>query len=431
MKFRLRQVAPVGAIVATAALAGCVNVPPPPPTTSTVPVAASTIRVSVASDGSQGNGGSGGTQSSDNPYRNAISGSGRYVAFTSTSTNFNPGDGTAADVFIHDTVTGSTMNASNAQGADQAALSSDGNYIAFRSQSPFDASDTNRDDDVFVRNRTTGAIERISVSTAGAQANGTSSWPSLSADGRYVAFASAASNLVQGDTNGRADIFIRDRVDHTTVLASTAMPPTNTSASPAISANGRFVAYQSGGSTTAGIFVYDREDGTTDLASVSSTGVPGNGVIRWPSISDDGRYVAFESTSSVLGGDNDGTYYDVFVHDRSTGSTVQVPSGVGNYHSFNAAISGNGRYVAFSTSAPLVAADTNFGTGYDVYVWDRTTGALERDSVSSAGAQANGDSVDGVLDTTGRHVAFRSAATNLVAGDTNGQADVFLRDRGA
>lgn len=278
------------------------------------------------------------------------------------------------------------------------------------------------------------------------EANGRSSTPAVSGDGRFVAFGSAASNLVSGDTNGVEDIFVRDRGTGATLrvsLSSSAAQGNGNSYNPAISDDGNFVAFESDASNlvsgdtngTRDIFRRDRSSGTTVLVSLSSGGAIGNGLSSNAAISADGRYVAFSSSASnLVSGDANGAG-DIFVRDMVAGTTSRVSlssSGVeGNGASSTPAISDDGRYVAFTSWASnLVAGDTN--GGYDVFVRDRTTGATTRESVGAGGVQGNGwASFYPSISADGRYLAFGSQATNLVAGDTNGATDVFVRDRTA
>jgi Tol biopolymer transport system component len=230
----------------------------------------------------------------------------------------------------------------------------------------------------------TGGTTRVSLDSAGGQANGQSQAPSISADGRFVAFRSQAANLVAGDFNGLADIFVRDRLT-----------------------------------------------GQTTLASVSSLGLQADGASDRPALSADGRYVAFVSSATTLvAGDTNGVD-DVFLRDLQAGTTTRVsvgPGGAqGDFSSGNPAISGDGRFVGFMSHADnLVAGDTNHLQ--DIFVHDNGLGATVRVSVDSAGLQANSASNFCALSSTGRFVAFSSLASNLVPGDSNGSADIFLRD---
>jgi Tol biopolymer transport system component len=289
---------------------------------------------------------------------------------------------------------------------------------------------------------------RVSVSTSGAQANGESGiWygegSSLSADGRFVAFYSSASNLVGGDTNGAQDVFVHDRLLGTTERSSVATNGAQSNADsyrPALSGDGRYVAFNSLGNMlvagdtngTLDVFVHDRQLGTTERVSLSSTGTQGNGDSGAPTISADGRYVAFWSRSDNLvpGDTNYGT--DLFVRDRLQGTTELVDVDSAGAQSsgdvMRSAISADGRWVVFgSTASDLVPNDTN-GV-QDIFVHDRQSGATERVSVDSSGLEANNDSRSLAISADGRFVAFASDASNLVTGDTNGVEDVFLRDR--
>ncbi|MCC6178287.1 MAG: PD40 domain-containing protein [Chloroflexi bacterium] len=366
-------------------------------------------------------------------------------------------------------VSGTTERVSVASGGVQAnnpdlryplAVSADGRYVAFTSDSEtLVAGDTNGMDDVFVHDRQADTTERISVASDGSQAQVTggtfgvpgSYSPALSADGRYVAFMSYATNLVAGDSNGLADIFIRDRQAGTTERVSVANDGSqarNTtganipgSVSPALSADGRYVTfYSDSGNLVAGdtnsaadIFVRDRQMGTTERVSLASGGIQANESSRGTAaLSADGRYVAFMSfATNLVAGDTNGLV-DVFVRDRQMGTTERVSvassGSQANNMSDAPALSADGRYVAFMSFATnLVAGDTN-GMA-DVFVRDRQTGTTERVSVASSGSQANNMSDAPALSADGRFVAFTSSASNLVPGDTHGMADIFVRDR--
>jgi len=231
----------------------------------------------------------------------------------------------------------------------------------------------------------------VSVSSTGQFAYRISNMPSLSADGRMVAFHSDADSLVTGDTNNAKDIFVHDRVTH-----------------------------------------------ATTRVSVSSTGVQGNASSEVVSLSGDGRFVAFYSWASNLVGGDTNNVADVFVHDRQTGQTTRVSvssaGGQGNGNSTLSAISADGRLVAFESSASnLVPGDTN--NVRDIFLHDRQTGQTTRVSVNSTGGQSNcsgcvanrGHSNYPSLSADGRVVSFASDANNLVTGDTNNKWDVFVR----
>jgi len=286
------------------------------------------------------------------------------------------------------------------------------------------------------------AIERVSVNSSGTEGDDESSYPSMSADGRYVAFASVV-DLVSDDTNLVWDIFVRDRqsgaVQRVSVDAS-GNQGNSDSVNPSISADGRYVAFESDatnlvagdGNAFKDIFVYDRQSGTIERVSVDSDGAEADGPSLRCSLSADGRYVAFMSGAADLVDDDTNPVYDIFVYDRQNDSIerVSVDSAGAQADDFSEipTISADGRYVAFRSNATnLVAGDTN-GT-FDVFVHDRQSGTTERVSVDSSENQVGGMSGFVSLSADGRYVAFESFATTLVMGDGNGSQDIFVRDR--
>ncbi len=347
-----------------------------------------------------------------------------------------------------------SLSSTSAQGnaaSVGASLSADGRFVAFASDaSNLVPGDTNFDRDVFVRDRLTGATGRISVSSTGDEGNDTSAGvsagpPRLSADGRYVAFSSRASNLVPDDTNETDDVFVRDRATGTTERASVASDGTQgngESVTPSISGDGRYVTFTAVASNLVpndsnndrDVFVHDRLSGVTELASVASDGTQGNftsgGLGAGPArITADGRYVVFGSFASNLVPNDTNNHDDIFVRDRVDDTTERVSvssTGVeGDAHSLYPSISGDGRYVVFySGSATLVPGDTNNAS--DVFLHDRETGTTVRLSDVPGGDQGIGSSYFPVISADGRVVAFHSEAPNLAPGDSNGVTDVFL-----
>ncbi|MFH8561764.1 RICIN domain-containing protein [Streptomyces sp. NPDC017988] len=287
--------------------------------------AGTTQRVSVASNGTQGNNWS---------FSPSVSADGRYVAFTSGASNLVSGDTNAADdVFVHDRQTRTTQRVSVAGGGAQGnaesttpSISADGRYVAYTSDaSNLVSGDTNAAEDVFVRDLVSGTTQRVSVTGTGAQGDRDSMSPSISADGRHVAFSSSAVGLVPGDTNGRIDVYVRDR-----------------------------------------------QAGTTQRVSVADNGTQGDGHSGVASVSADGRYIAFSSSAANLIARDANAVSDVFVRDRETGKTQRVSTGHadgegGDGYSSEGSISADGSLTVFSSYASdLVPGDTN--AAYDVFV---------------------------------------------------------------
>lgn len=289
-----------------------------------------------------------------------------------------------------------------------------------------------------------GDVIRISVASDGTEGNGVSHSPSISGDGRYVAFESSASNLVPGDTNGHPDVFVRDRALGATTrisVSSVGEQGNDASNDPAISSSGRYVAFSSYATNlvvddTNGaidVFVHDLLTGSTTRVSVSSSGQEGDSNSFDPDISADGRFIAFFSGAVNLDPTITTVDANTYVHDQVTGTTTGVAraydGGSLNGASFQPALSADGRFVVFaSDSDRIVQGDDNLRS--DIFVHDRVTGSTVRVSVSSEGMQAAypGSSFNPSISGDGRYVTFESEATNLVPGDTNGQQDVFLRD---
>lgn len=365
------------------------------------------------------------------------------------------------------TVTRESVAESGRQGDDSSSspdLSADGRYLTFSSSaSNLVPGDTNGQADIFVRDRHTSVVTRVSVSGLGTQANHFSFAPAISANGQHVSFSSVASNLVGGDTNGvndrlHHDVFVHNRLTGETLRVNVASDGSEAQGAggsfipSSISADGRYVAFEStapnlvsgDANGAADIFVRDVTARTTTRVNVASTVPPlpaleAIGHSSRPSLSDDGRYVAFESNAPnlVIGDTNQA--YDVFVHDRATAVTtrVSVASGGsqaddGQYRDSQVpALSADGSTVAFRSSASdLVGNDRN--GRHDIFVHRRATGITDRVSVASNGTEANWGSGDGnnlrvaAISADGTRVAFRSHASNLVAGDANSEEDIFV-----
>jgi Tol biopolymer transport system component len=410
-----------------------------------------------------------------------ISGNGRFVAFTSAAQNLVPGDtNEKEDVFVYDVsnarTTRASVSSSEEEGHDgirgMPAISPDGRYVAFSSESSnLVAGDDHECEysitgeryscwDILLRDRVEGTTELVSITSSGEQVDGNSFDPVLSSNADHVVFTAQASNISGPPPSSCSaeahcsHIYVRDRFAETTRAISTASPKTKTttdgdggSGDPSISGDGGVVAFYS----VASNFVRNDNNGHADIiiwrrgggysrASISSSGREANGPSDSPSISSNGRVVAFVSnaTNLVPGDTND--HQDIFVRDmaahRTSRVSIATSGSEANGPSGMPALSADGRYVIFSSEASnLVSDDTNGDS--DVFVHDRSTGRTTRVSVSTYGAQGNGASQAGTISADGRRIAFNSEASNLVAEDSEdcprrepaGSCwDVFIRD---
>jgi len=383
-----------------------------------------------------------------------ISADGRFVAFLSAASNLAANDvKDAYDLFVHDRSTGTTEQVnvdSNGIPGDlgvirstevsRFSISADGRFVAFASvDTNLVPNDTNGVSDIFVRDRQNGTTERVSVDSSGVEADNWSRCASISADGSLVAFASIASNLVSGGASN-CDIFVHDRstgVTERVSVDSAGNQADDTCFDPAISADGRIVAFTSSAtnlvpSDTNGfsdVFVRDRSTGITERVSISTAGAEGDFNSWQPSLSADGTVVTFMSgTTNLVSGDTNGNW-DAFLRDRTTGVTerVSVDSAGGESDGWTdfVTISGDGQTVAFDNAGTnLVANDLNQCP--DVFVHYRADGRTVRVSTKSTGGQADLRSDAPSISADGSVVAFTSEATNLITGDMNGCADVYV-----
>ncbi len=443
-----------------------------------------TTLVDIGINGAIGNGGS---------HDPVISANGRFVAFVSLATNLVPNERNNAngypywyktgDVYVRDLWNGTTTLASSS-GADSSgimtgnsqsrspAIGVDANgqwHVAFMSRATNldpEHTDSNGAEDVFVRHQNSSRPELVSLSTTGTSGNnllapigsdddGVIDPPVISADGRYVAFVSTASNLstdsnlAPNDTNTFQDVFLRDVQTRTTTLVSVStmgVSGNSASSSPAIAVdtNGHWhVAFVSSASNLTldnanvrgNVFVRDQL-GPTTLASVRMDGAFGYDSLSRVVISADGSHVAFKSSANNLSGNIDtiGTT-DIFVRDLRPGGTMSLVSvgmsgAAGNSHSFRPVISADGRYVAFASLASNLTANDANGTIADVFVRDLQTASTTLMSASQNGAGGSSHSqVPVFIDADGQSVVFNSFASNLVGRDYNGVTDVFVARR--
>ncbi len=385
-------------------------------------VAQSTVRVSVSLLGGDANGPS---------ARPSLSYNGLAVAFESTASNLVAGDANLLrDVFVRDVLAGTTVRASVATGgaeadgvSDYAAISGDGRFVAFRSAATnLVAGDTNGVTDIFVHDLTTASTERASVTTSGEQLTNGSATPFLSADGRWLAFAAASPNL------GAAGLYLRDR--QTSITAPGIVPNSPASAKrPWLSADGQTLAawgYQPIGFGGGNVARIRRPNGAQSYYAYGGVHFEDPNT-RMAAVSSDGRYLVMEH-DALMPGDTV-PQMNIYVRDTVSGlitceSLTLSGRGAG---AVNGTLSTNGRFVAFESSSPyLISSDLNGQR--DIFVRDRTSGRTARVSGSSGAVQSNGWSANAQISSDGRFVVFESSATNLVPGDTNGAIDIYLVD---
>lgn len=389
----------------------------------------------------------------------------RRIAFTSQATNLVATDanGEVSDVFVYDQGTSAVELVSagpNGEAADgrseQPVLDGDGSHVAFTSHADnLVAGDRNEAADVFVLVPGTGLV-RASVSSEGDEADGPSSEPDISADGRYVTFTSNAGNLVEGDANGQADVFVRDLLTGVTALVSvshrarsTDRSPDGESSAPAISPDGGHVSFSSDapdvvegdGNRRQDVFLRDVTGARTQMVSLGRGGRIGQnramarGFAAVSDVSRGGKFVAFESDATNLAGRDRNRRTDVFVRDTTRQSTRRVSVSTTNEEGSGASvlptITPDGRYVAFSSRADDLVAKN--ALGLDIFVRDVTGGGTVLVDVNSQGRPRSKELDSPIeparpsLSDDAGTAAFTSSASNLAGGDTNQLTDVFLR----
>ena len=408
-----------------------------------------TVRVSLKSNGAEVNADNDAPAISGNGRYVAFESVGSFAAGDSGT----DGDVFVRDLVTGKTLWASVKSdgteVNSADGSEGASISADGRFVAFTSDAALSPGDTNGALDVYVHDFQTGTTRRMSLTSSGAQVTADSENASISADGRYVAFQSDGA-LASGDTNGVTDVYVRDRSTGKTIRASLRAglaQPTEDSTDPSISGDGRYVAFvTSDGQMTAqpdygpsplldnDVFVRDMTNHTTRRVSLKSNGTeadPNNQVAsRDPSISANGGFVSFISPGAFVPADTNGVD-DVYVRSlaanttrlvsvRSNGNVAANASGV----AAPAPLSSSGRYVAFESVAQLVPTDGN--TYRDVYMRDRTAGTTTRISVKSNGSGVSANHQEPTISADGRFVAFASLGA-FTTGDSGNDFDVFLR----
>ncbi|EEW25544.1 beta strand repeat-containing protein [Rhodobacter ferrooxidans] len=328
----------------------------------------------------------GGVGSPTNSYGASISADGNLVAFGGSWTGFGSSNNTAVDVFVKNLQTGVVQNEErNAagvlglSGSDNPMISADGSTLVFTSSAAL-VPGTPPNGTIYQAAVNGAAIAAVSVTAGGVFANGASVNADVSSDGRYVTFATTATNFAAGGSVSTYDIYRKDMVTGALVRIST-----------------------------------------------GQTGIDANGDCTHPRISPDGRYVVFSSTATNLTTAETGSFYaDVYVWDSATSSLTNITAAAGLADSLNPDVDAAGN-VVFQTRRALVAADTN--TSFDIYSYNLTTHAYRLVSATATGTAVTfGDSENASISGDGRYVVFASSAASLVAGDSNGYTDIFVKD---
>ncbi|OPG04036.1 hypothetical protein B1R27_26580 [Streptomyces sp. GKU 895] len=390
-----------------------------------------TERVSVDSHGRQADGASG---------RPVLSANGRYVAFVSAAADLVPGDTNGvADAFVRDLRTGRTERVGEGPATD-VALSGDGRRVVVATAAALTRDDDNGLDDIYLVDRRTHRTERISHGHPDVPPRYLLNHsPAISADGRVVAYTTSTPDAAPGDTNGRDDVIVHDRTTGRDELVQYRTDGTlgeADSLGAALSADGRYVAFESADQLdpahdythARNVYVRDRVERTTEQISRPTKYVYKESSFD-SSLSADARVFAFASNVRSLVPDDTNKVTDVFAFDRETRTTVRVSTAAdgtqGDGASSGAYLSADGRRVVFVSAATNLVPDDTNGVA-DVFVKDLRTGAIERVSAATDGTQADGPATGGTA-LGGHRVAYTSDATNLVPGDTNGVTDVFAR----
>lgn len=323
------------------------------------------------------------------------------------------------------------------------SISANGQLVVFLSTAEnLVEGDSNGLQDVFLFDRRANRILRITAGFDGSEPDGPSSDAKISSDGRYVAFVSEASNLIPGDNNGYADVFLYEVESGEIRLVSVAedgVQGDDRSLQPSISGDGRFVAFVSladnlheGDSNgVSDVYLFDRDKEQLEPISVDDDGAQANHHSKHAAVSGDGRYVAYQSMATNLVDVDGDQMWDIYVRDRQKGHTELISRNLegraGSLDSQRPSLSADGRYVVFESWADdLVVDDHNYFS--DVFVMDRQTGEIELASVATDGQQADDVNGGAVISADGRYVTFSSMAGNLVENDDNQMFDVYLRD---
>ena len=409
--------------------------------------AGETLLVSATPTGSSGDLESGGVFG-----KQSISRSGRYVAFESRASDLGPEDSNNDwDIYVWDRKKESRVRASlpfdgdPASGAGlNASLSANGRYVAFQSSTTVmvDGGEVDFDSDIFLHDLKTGVTTWVSVDSAGSELTGQSHNPFVSANGRWIVFQSTAA-FDPADDNGTVDIYLHDRKKGATLLVSAdsnGAPVQGDSIGASVSANGRYVVFESSasdlvaddGNGLTDVFLRDVKLGITTRLSVNAAGEEGDGTSQSAMISGNGRFVAFSSRATNLVEDDGTSIADVFVRDLKLGTIERVSLDAQGDDADNDCswpwITHNGRFVAFESVATDLSTEFDGNGDWDIYLHDRKADSTLRASVTTEGGAVQGSSYGAVVSFNGQFVAFESDAADLAPGDDNDARDIFVRD---
>ncbi len=394
-----------------------------------------------------------GTESNGTSTRPVVSADGRFVAFHSGATNLVDDDTNARnDVFVYDRMTGDTtlvsVSSTGQQGAENAgypSISDDGRFIVFNAKDSLVPEDTNGLQDIYLSEWQIGEISLITNVSEGDSGDYGAITPVISGNGQFITFVSYDNNLVPDDTNGVRDIFVHDLQTGETKKISEGYngeQANGLSRSPTISADGQYIVFSSiadnlvlnDTNDTWDIFVYSQQTGEIKRVSVNSEGEQANNASKYrsTSISDDGQYITYASqASNLVSNDINGNISDIFIYDQQTGETdlisVSSTGEQADHHSYYSAISGDGRYITFSSGADNLDPECNDYNTH-IFVHDRFTGKTTLVTKNMNGVPGNDDSWYLDISADGKHVVFSTLSNNLVYDDNNGKEDIFIRD---
>jgi Tol biopolymer transport system component len=362
----------------------------------------------------------------------SISRDGRFVAFTSWAQNLPGGEATQPQIYVRDLEAGTTRLVSKNSsgkpaggGAFLPAISADGRYVAFRSSSSNLPGGNGIHDQIYLRNLAAGTTRLVSKNSAGEPADRSADNPSISGSGRFVAFDSGAFNMPGDDWTTK--VLVHDKETGKTTLASRTSggePAQGSSYQPSVSSDGSRISFTSnaqnlpqGNGSFTQVYVRDRAEGTTALVSKTTGGEPANDFAAFSSISPGGGHVVFGSRADNLPG-GDGGWNQLYMRALATGTTTLVSRASGGEagagDSYDASVSGTGRFVSFASTATNLPGS---GANPQVYVRDRANGTTLLVSKDAQGQPAAGTNELTAISRDGRYIAFDSNAGNLPAGD--------------